>query len=230
MESSRIASPQPAPARNPPHSTGPLAAVRVVAWAGLLYLVAALVPDAPLEQTRWMWHLLAASPPAHVAIPVDGVRASGLRDSWGGPRSSGRRHEGIDIFAARGTPVVAATEGIVWRIGTDPLGGNVVWVLGPAGQMHYYAHLDRQAGRRPGDRVGVGDTLGTVGTTGNARGGPPHLHYGIYAGGAGAIDPFPLLVSEAPRRFAAPPPSRDGDASRPGAPSTRGRTGPRSAS
>ena len=91
--------------------------------------------------------------------------------------------------------MLAATEGVVWRLGDDPLGGRVVWALGPGGQMHYYAHLDRYADNlRTGDRLNVGDTLGTVGTSGNARGGPPHLHYGIYSRGSGAINPFPLLL------------------------------------
>ena len=230
METTSIAVSPGRSIRNAPHSASAIAIVRIAGRAGLLYLLVALVPSAPLEQARRMGRLLTAPAPEFVAVPVDGMRLAGLRDSWGAPRSGGRRHEGIDLFAARGTRVVSATEGIVWRIGEDPLGGRVVWVLGPAGQMHYYAHLDRQAGRRVGDLVGVGDTLGTVGTTGNARGGPPHLHYGIYAAGAGAIDPFPLLVSAAARRSAAPPPTRDAAALRPAAPSARVRTEPRSAS
>ncbi len=167
---------------------------RIGRRAAVLYLFLALVPAARLERSLPIARLLAAPPPEHVAVPVDGVRADSLRDSWGFARSGGRRHEGIDIFAPRGTRVLAPVGGIVWRVGADPLGGRVVWLLGPGGQMHYFAHLDHPANPRGGDAVAAGDTLGYVGTTGNARGGPPHLHYGIYAGAAGAIDPYPLLV------------------------------------
>ena len=130
--------------------------------------------------------------PAHVSMPVQGVSARRVADTWGGARGNGRRHEGLDIFAPRGTPVLSATEGIVTRVGTNNLGGQVVWVLGPAGQRHYYAHLDSYADIAAGDRVQAGTVLGTVGTTGNARGTPPHLHYGIY-GREGAFNPYPLL-------------------------------------
>ena len=140
--------------------------------------------------------LVARPAPTRVAVPVDGVAERDLRGSWGGARSGGRRHGGIDIFAPRGTPVIASTDGVVWRQGSNDLGGRVVWVLGPAAQMHDYAHLDRYSERRVGDPMNVGHTLGYVGTTGNARGGPPHLHYGIYPRGGGAIDPYPLLTGK----------------------------------
>lgn len=69
--------------------------------------------------------------PAALPVPVAGVKPAQLADTWGGARSGGRRHEGIDIFAQRGTPVLSSTEGIVLRVGTNRLGGQVVWVLGP---------------------------------------------------------------------------------------------------
>jgi murein DD-endopeptidase MepM/ murein hydrolase activator NlpD len=79
-------------------------------------------------------------------------------------------------------------------VGTNRLGGNVVWVLRPSrGEAHYYAHLDTQR-VRAGTRVKAGDVIGTVGNTGNARSTAPHLHFGIYAGG-GAVDPLPYVVS-----------------------------------
>lgn len=134
--------------------------------------------------------------PAQVAVPVEGVSRRNLVDTWGAARSEGRTHEGIDIFARRGTPVTAATEGLVARIGENRLGGTVVWVYGPGRQRHYYAHLDRVAAAlEVGQRVAVGDVLGYVGNSGNARGTPPHLHYGIYTLG-GAINPFPLLAPQ----------------------------------
>lgn len=130
--------------------------------------------------------------PASVAMPVAGVEARALRDTWNAVRGANRRHEGIDIFAEKGTPVVAATEGIVLRLGETALGGKVVWVLGPGGQHHYYAHLDGFGTIEPGQRVTRGAPLGFVGNTGNARTTPPHLHYGVY-GDAGPVNPYPLL-------------------------------------
>jgi murein DD-endopeptidase MepM/ murein hydrolase activator NlpD len=170
-----------------------LALVGVLAWPWLAPAV---------DYAVFAIRLSTRPAPTSVAIPVAGVTRRGLVDTWGGARSEGRRHEGIDIFARRGTEVVAATEGLVSRIGENRLGGLSVWVLGPGRQRHYYAHLDRYAeALSPGDRVAVGDVLGYVGNTGNAKGTPPHLHYGIYTV-TGAINPFPLLA--APTADAAP--------------------------
>jgi murein DD-endopeptidase MepM/ murein hydrolase activator NlpD len=102
--------------------------------------------------------------------------------------------EGIDIFAPADTPVLSTTRGIVTRVGTNRLGGQVVWVLGPGLERHYYAHLSRYGDVREGDRVEAGDVIGYTGNTGNARGGPAHLHYGIY-GHAGARNPYSRLVA-----------------------------------
>jgi hypothetical protein len=130
--------------------------------------------------------------PGVLPVPVAGVKPSRLVDTWGGARSEGRKHEGIDIFAKRGTPVLAATEGIVMRVGNNRLGGQVVWVLGPGGQRHYYAHLDGYGDVHAGMRIDAGKIVGYVGNTGNAATTPPHLHYGIYTAG-GAINPYPFL-------------------------------------
>lgn len=170
--------------------------LRPLFWAVLLLLAAALA-EAPLRLALYSARLAAMPAPASLAMPVEGVRAASLRDSWHAPRDGGgRRHEGLDIFAPRGRPVRSATEGIVMRVGTNRLGGQVVWVMGPGGQRHYYAHLDRFAGVRAGQRVEAGTVLGYVGTTGNARGTPPHLHYGIYTV-RGPISPYPLLMRNA---------------------------------
>lgn len=108
-------------------------------------------------------------------------------------RGTDRTHQGVDIFAARGTPVRSATRGIVVAIRDSGLGGRQVWVLGPGRERHYYAHLDDWApGLSTGQAIRAGDVLGFVGTSGNARGTPPHLHYGIY-GAQGAYDPLPLF-------------------------------------
>ena len=145
-----------------------------------------------IEAALYLSRLLAAEAPVTLPVPVAGIAPAQLRDSWGAPRSEGRRHQGIDIFAPRGRPVLSATDGIVLRVGENRLGGLIVSVLGPGGQFHYYAHLDTQAPLEIGQRIRAGTPLGTVGTTGNARGTPPHLHYGIY-GISGALNPYPLL-------------------------------------
>ncbi|GAF59897.1 peptidase, M23/M37 family [Psychrobacter sp. JCM 18902] len=115
-----------------------------------------------------------------------------LTDTWGAARSQGRSHEGIDIFAARGTPIRATTQGIVSKVGENTLGGRVVVVVGPGGAGHYYAHLEDCADISPNDWVNVGDIIGYVGDSGNAKGTPPHVHYGIYINGS-AVNPYPLL-------------------------------------
>jgi murein DD-endopeptidase MepM/ murein hydrolase activator NlpD len=141
---------------------------------------------------RFVYTLATDAAPARLRNPVAAPRLSRLADSWGAARSGGRRHHGIDIFAPRGTPVVSATRGIVTRVGVNQLGGQIVGVLGPGLEWHYYAHLDRFGTFRAGDVVQAGDVLGYVGDTGNARGTPPHLHYGIYRGGP--TNPYPRLA------------------------------------
>ena len=115
-----------------------------------------------------------------------------LADTWGAARSQGRSHEGIDIFAERGTPIQATTQGIVSKVGEDALGGRVVMIIGPGGAGHYYAHLEDYADISANDWVNTGDTIGYVGDSGNAKGTPPHVHYGIYINGS-AVNPYPLL-------------------------------------
>lgn len=80
--------------------------------------------------------------PSSLPIPVDRVKAHELKDTWGASRSSGRLHEGIDILAPRGTKVRSATPGLIADLRNNNLGGKVVWILGPGGAWHYYAHLD----------------------------------------------------------------------------------------
>jgi peptidoglycan LD-endopeptidase LytH len=139
----------------------------------------------PVASRAWFVYTLATeAAPAYLSSPVDAARPRHLANSWGAARPGGRRHEGIDIFAPRGTPVVSTTRGIVTRVGMNRLGGRIVGVLGPGLEWHYYAHLDRFGTFREGDIVQAGDVLGYVGNTGNARGTPSHLHYGIYRNGA----------------------------------------------
>ena len=138
-------------------------------------------------------------PPEALSMPVRDVQASRIADTFGAPRGADRSHEGVDIFAPRGTDVLSATPGIVAAVREGGLGGRQVWVLGPARERHYYAHLDDWAEDiEVGDIVLPGTPLGTVGDTGNARGTPPHLHYGVYRAD-GAYDPLPLLLAAAAR-------------------------------
>jgi len=131
--------------------------------------------------------------PTEQPVPVQGVQARRIADTFGAPRARDRTHAGVDIFAKRGTPVLSATRGLVLSVRESGLGGRQVWVLGPGLERHYYAHLDDWApGLVEGAVVRPGDVLGVVGDTGNARGTPPHLHYGVY-GAQGAIDPLPRL-------------------------------------
>lgn len=146
-----------------------------------------------LRTPRTLWELARAPAPHSLPVPVDGIAARQIADTFGAARGRDRRHEGIDIFAARGTAVRSTTRGVVVAIRDTGLGGRQVWVLGPGRERHYYAHLDDWApGLATGDIVEPGTRLGSVGDTGNARGTPPHLHYGVY-GTDGAADPLPRM-------------------------------------
>lgn len=146
-----------------------------------------------LDAPRMLWRISRMPPATMLPSPVQGVPARAIAPTFGAPRGSSRTHAGVDIFARRGTPVRSTTPGVVVSIREGGLGGKQVWILGPGRERHYYAHLDGWAqGLREGQTVAPGALLGHVGTTGNARGTPPHLHYGIY-GPQGARDPLPAL-------------------------------------
>lgn len=131
-----------------------------------------------------------------LGFPVQGKGNSAIQSVWGDARDNGaRRHEGIDIFAPRGTPAVAATKGTVTRVDETPIGGKVVWLNDDLTNQHlYYAHLDTQL-VQSGQQVVPGQVLGLVGNTGNARTTVPHLHFGIYRSGRGAVDPYPFVYT-----------------------------------
>lgn len=132
----------------------------------------------------------ATSPPSNagrrMTCPIRGNYA--FADTWGAPRSGGRRHEGVDMIAPSGTTLVAAESGTV-RFSTNRLGGNAAWITGNSGTKYYYAHL---LGFTGGNRsVSQGEQIGTVGQTGNA--GTPHLHLQIHPGGGTAVNPYPYV-------------------------------------
>ena len=130
--------------------------------------------------------------------PVQGADNEDVWSRFGDPREAGKRtHEGVDIFKRRGTPVVAASDGTVNVVRDEGLGGKQIWIKDARLNIsHYYAHLDSQYVQE-GALISQGDTIGTVGNTGNASTTRPHLHYGMYLRGQGAIDPFPFI--EIPR-------------------------------
>lgn len=139
---------------------------------------------------------------SHVAIagfvfPVAGD--VGFIDSYGAPRNVGTGyehwHEGTDVMAAMGTPVVAVEDGVITRARPNSLGGNALRLTGESGHGFYYAHLAAYApGIVEGAAVTAGQLLGFVGDTGDARGGAPHLHFEIHRPGTGEpVNPYPLL-------------------------------------
>ena len=174
--------------------------VKAVVLLILLFVFDKLLPSIS-EQTqsfviaKWQQlSLLQQELPIENSLPSP-LPEQHLTDTWGAARSQGRSHEGIDIFAARGTPIQATTQGIVSKVGEDALGGRVVMIVGPGGAGHYYAHLEDYADISPNDWVNAGDIIGYVGDSGNAKGTPPHVHYGIYINGS-AVNPYPLLQKD----------------------------------
>jgi peptidoglycan LD-endopeptidase LytH len=121
------------------------------------------------------------------ACPAPG---SAFSDSFGAPRSGGRRHQGTDMMDPRGSPIVAVVSGSMSH-STSNLGGNQIWLHGSDGNTYFYAHLDSYVG--PPRSVSLGELIGRVGDTGNARGGPTHLHFEIHPGGGGAVDAYSTL-------------------------------------
>ena len=136
-------------------------------------------------------------------VPVAGVVASQLQDTFDEGRDGGRVHRALDIMAPRGTPVISADDGRVLRVRPNALGGNTVYATDPEGRVvYYYAHLDAyQPGLAEGAKIARGDMLGTVGTTGNAPKDTPHLHFQVMSMPADgkywdgdAINPYPLFL------------------------------------
>lgn len=127
------------------------------------------------------------------ACPVAG--AVTFTDTWGAPRSGGRTHQGVDMIAARGTPVVAVYSGSIYRFSNSTLGGLSIYFYSDAGDMYYYAHLDSFADVPAGQHVAEGTVIGYVGSTGNAPDWLPHLHWEYHPGGGAAVDPYPLAKS-----------------------------------
>jgi peptidoglycan LD-endopeptidase LytH len=120
-----------------------------------------------------------ASP--RLVVPVAGVRADELADTYGARRSGGRAHKGVDISAPRGTPVLAAAAGVIVQRDSSAAGGISLYERDLDGRtIYYYAHLDRyRPGLKEGFLVQQGEVIGYVGSTGNVTG-SPHLHFAVF--------------------------------------------------
>ena len=193
-----VAAPAPNPSSSPsptraapassPSSTVPLATVGVLGPTA----------EADVEYVR----------ARHLQLPVAGIRPDQLSDSFDEPRDGTRRHHAIDILAPRGTPVLAADDGRVLRVSWNSAGGNTVYTTDADSRIvYYYAHLDRYRDSLvAGMQLSRGDTIGFVGTTGNAPKDIPHLHFqimrmphdGKYWNGE-PINPFAILRGEGER-------------------------------
>jgi murein DD-endopeptidase MepM/ murein hydrolase activator NlpD len=142
--------------------------------------------------------------PQGLVIPVAGVKAAALYDSFGDPRGGGTRaHGGQDIMAPRGTPVLAAAGGSVEKVFESKNGGHTIYVRSAdGGTVYYYAHLDTYAdGLHEGQKLVQGEIIGTVGATGDADPSAPHLHFEIKRMAPGekwyqgtGVNPYPLLA------------------------------------
>ena len=117
-------------------------------------------------------------------------------DSWGFPRSGGRRHKGTDIMGPMGAPVYAFTDGVIARHSNSRLGGISLYLRGDDGSTYFYTHLQGYAPRGAvGTRVEAGEHIAFNGATGNARGGAPHIHFERHPGGGSAVNPYPYLAA-----------------------------------
>lgn len=171
----------------------------------------AAVPEAaPADATAtkegaWLAELAAR----RLMVPVEGLSAKGVRDTFNAARSGNRSHRAIDFLAPRGTPVLSADDGRVLRLSRNTLGGITIYAIDSSERfVYYYAHLDRyREGLEKGARLTRGELIGYVGTTGNAPENVPHLHFqvmrwpedGAYWNGI-ALDPLPLFAEPGQRQ------------------------------
>jgi len=119
-----------------------------------------------------------------------------FRDTWGAPRSGGRSHKGVDVMGLYGAEVYAFTSGSVSRLTSSSLGGINLYLWGDDGIEYFYAHLsDYASGIYSGRYVDAGELIAFNGDSGNARGGPPHVHFEVHPGGGGPVNPYPYAAA-----------------------------------
>lgn len=145
-------------------------------------------------------------PAGRLLVPVAGIGADQLADTFGQARGNERRHQALDILAPRGTPVLAASDGKLVKLFNSKPGGLTLYQFDPEQKVaYYYAHLDRYAtGLDEGRELKRGEVIGYVGSTGNADPATPHLHFAVFELGpeknwweGTAVNPYPLLKGEA---------------------------------
>ena len=188
---------QPSSAVAPPRYVAPpSAADRITPAAPPPLPRERMSPDAPDPHPALeALHPTASAPPPPVltegdlgelharrlTIPVQGIQPSQIASNFNDDRGTGRKHEALDIMAARGTPVLAAEDGRIVKLFTSARGGLTIYQFDPSERFcYYYAHLDRYApDLKEGQTVTRGQTIGFVGTTGNAPPNSPHLHFAI---------------------------------------------------
>jgi murein DD-endopeptidase MepM/ murein hydrolase activator NlpD len=162
--------------------------------------------DLPLKPDPEVKSALASVPQVDgglkLLVPVEGIKASQVEDTFGQPRGKERRHEALDIMAPKGTRVLAAADGKVVKLFNSKPGGLTVYQFDPGEKYaYYYAHLDRYAeGIKEGMELKRGDLVGYVGSTGNARAEAPHLHFAVVEltpqkqwWKGTPVDPYPML-------------------------------------
>jgi murein DD-endopeptidase MepM/ murein hydrolase activator NlpD len=204
--------PQPAPAAASQALPGPATSAQVALQAppppppqvepDLSEANLPLAPDPAAQAALAQVPDVAPARPQGLMVPVEGVKASQVSDTFGQPRGKERRHEALDIMAPRGTRVLAAADGKVVKLFNSKPGGLTVYEFDPTRTYaYYYAHLDRYAdGLKEGMELKRGDLVGYVGSTGNARAEAPHLHFAVVEltpekewWKGTAIDPYPML-------------------------------------
>ncbi len=174
-----------------------------------IYLAASAKADAGEAEIHRLNSVVSAGEPFGLDAAIFPVgEVTEFIDSWGFARSGGRRHKGTDILAPRGADLLAIESGTVQRKGNSAIGGLSFYLLGDSGSRYYYTHLDSLADQEVGERVIVGEVIGYVGDSGNARG-TPHLHFQWAPDGkSGWINPYPLLAALWEAEYGSPPPAR----------------------